>query len=335
MTKSKYKKGGINLTAILCAAIIAVAGVLVTLVGVGSSWFTNADVRTWFNSWGKAPETYEFAVLPQEAGCMVLSTTRAKGEPVALSGAYSNGQKTCTLTATLTPEDAYYSSVTWTATEQDGSASTHIKLTQSDSDPLTVQVELVGELFYREQITVEIVSVETLTASCNVDYLAFPDSVNVSPNPYTQYLKCGATYSLSCAFNYGTTAGTVTDTSECVFTDWQICLTSDTISSISAELGVSEGWDYSWDSSTAELKIGVTPWDMFCGTEVDKDDFNRAFFKVCNGRNDIAELSANCDFIYKGQKYRSISGYISIGIDSASYAIGLEGVNIDDILMTD
>ncbi len=179
MTKSKYKKGGINLTAILCAAIIAVAGVLVTLVGVGSSWFTNADVRTWFNSWGKAPETYEFAVLPQEAGCMVLSTTRAKGEPVALSGAYSNGQKTCTLTATLTPEDAYYSSVTWTATEQDGSASTHIKLTQSDSDPLTVQVELVGELFYREQITVEIVSVETLTASCNVDYLAFPDSVNV------------------------------------------------------------------------------------------------------------------------------------------------------------
>lgn len=335
MSRNRYKKqGGINLTAILCAVIIAVAGVLVTLIGVGSSWFTNADVRTWFNSWGKAPETYEIAVLPQEAGCMVLSSTKAKGAPV-FNGAYSNEQKTCTLTATLTPADAYYSSVTWSATDQDGNASTHVKLTQDESDPLTVRVELLGELFFTEQITVEIVSVNTLTASCSVDYLAFPDSVNVSPDPYMQYLKCGATYSLNYDFNYGTTAGTVTSGIECVMTDWQLYLTNSTISAISAELGVPAGWDYAWEGSDQPMQLGATPWNMFGGSEVDKDDFNRAFFKVCNGRNDIAELSVNCNFIYNGKTYTSINGFINVGIDSASYAIGLDGISIDDIFMTD
>lgn len=332
MTKSKYKKGGINITAILCAVIIAVAGVLVTLIGVGSSWFTNADVRTWFNSWGRAPETYEIAVLPQEAGCMVLSSTKAKGAPV-FNGAYSNEQKTCTLTATLTPADAYYSSVTWTATDADGNASTHVRLTQDENNPLTVQVELLGELFFTEQITVEIVSVNTLTASCSVDYLAFPDSVNVSPDPYTEYLKCGATYSLNYDFNYGTTAGTVTSDIECVMTDWQLYLTNETLEAISSELGVSIGWDYAWEGSEETITLGATPWNMFCGSEIDKDDFNRAFFKVCNGRNDIAELSVNCDFIYNGKTYAHLSGYRTIGIDSASYAIGLDGVSIDDIFI--
>lgn len=332
MTKSKYKKGGINLTAILCAVIIAVSGVLVTLIGVGSSWFTNADFRTWFNSWGRAPETYEFAVLPQEAGCMVLSTTRAKGAPV-FNGTYSNEQKTCTLTATLTPADAYYSSVTWSATDQDGNASTHVKLTQDENNPLTVQVELIGELFFTERITVEIVSVNTLTASCNVDYLAFPDSVSVSPDPYTEYLKCGATYSLNYGFNYGTTAGTVTSDIECVMTDWQLYLTNDTLAAISSELGVNIGWDYAWEGSEETITLGATPWNMFCGSEIDKDDFNRAFFKVCNGRNDIAELSVNCDFVYNGKTYAHLSGYRTIGIDSASYAIGLDGVSIDDIFI--
>ena len=60
MTKSKYKKGGIKVTAVICAAIIGLASILVVLIGTGSSWFTNADVSTWFNSCGKAPETYEF-----------------------------------------------------------------------------------------------------------------------------------------------------------------------------------------------------------------------------------------------------------------------------------
>lgn len=337
MAKSSFKKGGINITAILCAVIIAVSGVLVTLIGVGSSWFTNPVIASWFGSWGKdkePPETYEL-IVPQEAGCMVLSSTKAKGAPV-FNGAYSNEQKTCTLTATLTPADAYYSSVTWTATDADGNASTHVRLTQDESNPLTVQVELLGELFFTEQITVEIVSVNTLTATCNVDYLAFPDSVSVSPDPYTEYLKCGATYSLNYDFNYGTTAGTVTSGIECVMTDWQLLLTQSTISAISAELGVNVniGWDYSWDG-TGAMQLGATPWNMFCGSEIDKDDFNRAFFKVCNGRNDIAELSVNCNFIYNGKTYTSINGFINVGIDSASYAIGLDGISIDDIFMTD
>lgn len=109
MAKSSFKKGGINITAILCAVIIAVSGVLVTLIGVGSSWFTNPVIASWFGSWGKdkePPETYEL-IVPQETGCMVLSSTKTKSAPVALSGAYTSGAKSCTLTATLEPADAY------------------------------------------------------------------------------------------------------------------------------------------------------------------------------------------------------------------------------------
>ena len=330
MAKSRFKKGGINLTAILCAVIIAVSGVLVTLIGVGSSWFTNPVIASWFGSWGKdkePPETYEL-IVPQEAGCMVLSSTKTKSSPVALSGAYTSGAKSCTLTATLEPADAYYSSVTWTAGE-------HIELTQDESNPLTVTVKLNGELFFTEQITVEIVSLKTLTATCNVDYLAYPDSVAANVTPNTQFFKCGGeTYTVSGDFNFGTTAGTIHDF-DCVITDWAIELTSETISAISSELGINTGWDYAWEFDGTTITLGATPYDMFCDTSVEtKDNFNRAFFKVCNGRNDVIQLRLNCEVVYNGTVCKYLSDETLFGIDSASYAIGLEGVNIDDIIIT-
>ena len=45
------KKG--TLTAII---VILLAAIIVLVCGIGSSWFTNGDFSTWFNSWGKGTE---------------------------------------------------------------------------------------------------------------------------------------------------------------------------------------------------------------------------------------------------------------------------------------
>lgn len=36
-----------------CIIVILLAGIIVLVCGIGSSWFTNGDIRTWFNSWGQ------------------------------------------------------------------------------------------------------------------------------------------------------------------------------------------------------------------------------------------------------------------------------------------
>ena len=35
----------------ICAGLFA--GILTLTAGIGSSWFTNGNIGTWFNSWGK------------------------------------------------------------------------------------------------------------------------------------------------------------------------------------------------------------------------------------------------------------------------------------------
>lgn len=320
---------------IILALILATAAV----IGIFGSrkdgkFFAESDIAKFFNSWGKGnkteEETYQL-IVPQEMGVMVLSTRSAQNAPVAISGdLQADGKNTCTLTATLDPADAYYSSVKWTATEGG-----HIELTQDENDPLKVTVKLNGELFYTEQITVEVVSLETISATCNVDYLAYPDGVTANVTPATQYLKCDETYTVSGSFNYGTTAGTIHEY-DCVITDVTLELTSETVSAIAFELGLASGWDYSWDGSEDTIALGATPYDMFCYRfATTADSFNRAFFKVCNGKNDVVKVRINCKFVYNGVTYTSVSGYSLIGIDSASYAIGLEGVNIGDIFFTD
>lgn len=37
---------------VICAILFA--GILTLTAGIGSSWFTNGDIKTWFNSWGKS-----------------------------------------------------------------------------------------------------------------------------------------------------------------------------------------------------------------------------------------------------------------------------------------
>ncbi len=132
MTKSKYKKGGINITAILCAVIIAVSGVLVTLIGVGSSWFTNPVIASWFGSWGKDKEPPELpelkegsfelnnlstagtaAVAAGESTGIAFQSTKLTRSAYASAGVPDEADTAFTLTATIQPEYATNKTVDW------------------------------------------------------------------------------------------------------------------------------------------------------------------------------------------------------------------------------
>ena len=105
------------------AAIIAVvlAVVLVLVCGIGSSWFTNSDIATWFNSWGKGEQSElseendpvieegEGSLLPGHGATSVRSVSL---QTMAVSNEISEGV-TKQITATVEPADAENKAVDW------------------------------------------------------------------------------------------------------------------------------------------------------------------------------------------------------------------------------
>lgn len=100
--------------AILLAAVFFVCA-------VGSSWFTNGDIKTWFNGWGygKPEENNEQSnVIMTEGGSNGVALMCA-AIPSAEFAAYSlNEEETesaFTLTLEVTPENSVVTNFTWTA----------------------------------------------------------------------------------------------------------------------------------------------------------------------------------------------------------------------------
>lgn len=100
--------------AILLAAVFFVCA-------VGSSWFTNGDIKTWFNGWGygKPEENKEQSnVIMTEGGSNGVALMCAE-IPVAEFAAYSldeeETESAFTLTLEVTPENSVVTNFTWSA----------------------------------------------------------------------------------------------------------------------------------------------------------------------------------------------------------------------------
>ena len=50
-----------NTVLAIVAFVLVIA--IVIACGIGSSWFTNSDIATWFNSWGKGEQPEQFGVF--------------------------------------------------------------------------------------------------------------------------------------------------------------------------------------------------------------------------------------------------------------------------------
>ena len=176
------------------AAIIAVvlAVVLVLVCGIGSSWFTNGDFSTWFNSWGKGDEELEQgneeggAVIGEveENGISLMSAKIASAD-YAEYGVSPLAETAYTLTATITPSDAFDKTVDWSiafdipsSTWASGkSVSDYVTVTPSSNGSLTATVQCLQD--FGEQIIVTVTSRNNSSAkaTCTVDYVKRVESV--------------------------------------------------------------------------------------------------------------------------------------------------------------
>lgn len=120
------KKG--TLTAII---VILLAAIIVLVCGIGSSWFTNGDIATWFNSWGKGTEQEQPADEEQgeetgeeqEQGGMLVEEGDSNGislmsVKIAAAdydeyGISPMAESAQLLTATITPDTAADKAVDW------------------------------------------------------------------------------------------------------------------------------------------------------------------------------------------------------------------------------
>lgn len=313
-------------------AFLLVVAYVITSLALGMQWNPL--------KWGKANTpagngkiTTEETIIPQDLGCMVLTTANAERAPLSLAAArtVSNNSNVAYLTATLNPADADYSDVKWTA------SNTGIVITPFENDPLSVQVTMSGQIFFTETITCEIKSVKTLTATCNVDLLCFPTRAVASLSD--NLIKFNAINTLNVYFDRDSSdmGGTVTDY-ECRLTTAEICLSAQTVERINSYLGYSgNSWDYSAGGLDTNGNFVIASPRLFAGSElnyVSDENFRKAFFAACNGKTDCAELYVGVDLVYQGKTYKSYNCTVEVGFASSSYAVGLEGVEIGDIVFT-
>ena len=177
----------------IIALLVAVA--LVITVGIGSSWFTNPNISTWFNNWGKGEKDNEGDTLypniidngglsvseTTESGISVLSA-KFPAEAFAANGISNQAEKAYVLTATV-GEDNYAenTAVIWSSAwknsqsswAQGKNVSDYVTVTPSGTSYMESKTAtLVGLRSFAEQIiiTVTVKEKPELTTTCLLDY---------------------------------------------------------------------------------------------------------------------------------------------------------------------
>lgn len=194
------KKG--TLTAII---VILLAAIIVLVCGIGSSWFTNGDFATWFNSWGKGTEQEQPADDDTaDNGGMVISADGNENMAVTMSaivkedfgdyGISASAESAELVTATLEPVDATYTTATWSAAWANAESewasgktvTDYVTVTPTADSELSAAVACLQP--FGEQITVALTVAGydalgeeyTVTGSCAVDYAQKITSVSLS-----------------------------------------------------------------------------------------------------------------------------------------------------------
>lgn len=180
-----------NSTKNAIAAVVAIvlAVVIVIACGIGSSWFTNSDIATWFNSWGKGEQTEQTEEeTPADEGGMQIGESAGSGislmsakiaaadfEEYGISPMAESAQQ---LTATITPANATNKAVDWSVRFKDANSAwangktvtDYVTVTPTSDGALTANVEC--KKAFGEQIEVVVTSRQNTQASATatVDY---------------------------------------------------------------------------------------------------------------------------------------------------------------------
>lgn len=185
--------------------VVLLAAIIVIVCGIGSSWFTNGDFSTWFNSWGKGTEQKQPADDDTAAnGGMVISADGNGNMAVTMSaivkedfgdyGISESAESAELVTATLDPVDATYTTATWSAAW--ANAESEWASGKTVTDYVTVAPTADNELSaavtclqpFGEQVVIALAVAGsdpsgkeyTVTGSCAVDYAQKITGVSLS-----------------------------------------------------------------------------------------------------------------------------------------------------------
>ena len=346
MTKSK-KTVSKRTLAVVLAVVLLILGTAAAVFCWGARdaaghWAKNPTITAWFDYWGKGAPTNEGngddesntktqkTVIPQADGLFVL-TTRNAAAPVALYSAQTQANtNTATITAQITPANADYSAVNWTCNDS------AVQIITSEENPLKVQVSLTAPLVYTATITCEVVSVTTITATCTVDYMHFPDKMTVTAGN----IRFGAENDISVSPVNEDMSGTINDF-QCVIESAEVSLNPQVITAITNRLIISDGWDMSAGTlNNDKLVMPSTPYEAFFAIgfddQVTVEDFRKTFFAVCNGGKYCAVLDVSVNLVYNGKTYQSYDARCDVGFDSSTYGVAANGVQLGDgVIITD
>lgn len=190
-----------NSTKNAIAAVVAIvlAVVIVIACGIGSSWFTNSDIATWFNSWGKGEQTEQTEEeTPADEGGMHIGESAGSGislmsakiaaadfEEYGISPMAESAQR---LTATITPSNATNQKVNWTVEWKNANSTwakgktvtDYVTVTPTSDGALTANVEC--KQAFGEQVQVVCTSRQNTEASATatVDYAKRITAINRS-----------------------------------------------------------------------------------------------------------------------------------------------------------
>lgn len=258
-----------NSTKNAIAAVVAIvlAVVIVIACGIGSSWFTNSDIATWFNSWGKGEQTEVPDETPADEGGMQIGESAGSGislmsakiaaadfEEYGISPMAESAQQ---LTATITPENADNKAVDWSIAWVNPSSSwasgktvtDYVTVTPTSDGALTANVSCLQAFGEQVKVTVTSRMNSNATASATVDYrrkLQGVDFTAIATNNSNSNLTLSALGGSSVTWNWlPITTDTSTPNQWSKYTNnysavWDSVYTiDDTISSQSVIVGVS------------------------------------------------------------------------------------------------
>lgn len=190
-----------NSTKNVIVAVVALilAAAIVIACGVGSSWFTNSDIATWFNSWGKGEQTEQpDEETPEEEGGMQIG--EAEGSGISLMsaeiaaadyeeyGVSAQAENAFTLTATLTPADSYDKTVDWSVRWQNSNSSwakgktvtDYVTVTPTSDGALTASVACLQDFGEKIEVVCTSRANENATATCVCDYAKRVESFSIT-----------------------------------------------------------------------------------------------------------------------------------------------------------
>ena len=329
MAKSKKAGKGI---AIFIAIIIGIV-----IVGGCSSWITgwtitgSPDMSKWNQATSDGAKDDENgsddeAVTPLSEGALVLQPLTTLDSPVAIA-AETTGLHVAKLTATISPENGVYHTVTWR------SSSSKVTVTQDEEDPLKATVTCAGYFSDEVTITCVVVSTKTLTATCKAVYLAFPLLSDLTAYLSGGVIKFGDTMEASINCNANLPSGAMF-----LIKDYSIEVSSEFAHSLQKT-----GFDFSscYDEAiepyarNCTISMPATPFDAFGGVDANKEEALKAFFKATNTvQNDklvpleAGILKLNVVLTYNGVQYKSYSVENTYCFDN-SYITEITDVTIE------